>query len=261
MAEEKTTQPAAHEADSDALAKRLEAVERMIGENDALRRSIKLYSAGGILLIILILTMLFVQLVNHARNYDVAALGDELMESAEPVITGEIRALGHDLQSGAVEDFMDKLHSEFREEWPKIEEAAGDMGARLAKHTEEHVKLQLVEALATSFEECEADIRKIFPEFTIDELEKRLNASKDLFVEELVEVIELHLARVGASIEGIKSAVTRVASSHNVQYDAALRPGEAEQAFLDAIRDLLVYEIKPELGEAMADAVNEGGAQ
>jgi hypothetical protein len=90
-----------------------------------------------------------------------------------------------------------------------------------------------------------AELQRIFPDTSVEELQHQLEKAHGLFIEKLHEAIEDRIAMVAASLEQLKAQVREMARE-NIREQRTLE--EIECLFFEDLVDLLVYELKPELG-------------
>ena len=232
-------------ADND---RRIQKIEQMLNDNEVLRKTLRKYSICGILALLFVLFIFVYRLYDYGRNYDTDALVAALQVQAEENLVPEAEALVAELQDGLVADFGEKCMIELKNEMPNIQTEVGEMGGRLFDMSQKYVEERLVETMANSFEESEKELQEIFPEFNSAELEGNLNEASAFFIEELGLVLDAKLGKVSGSVEGLKSAVTRVGETSGIKELEGMAPEAVEEMLLDAIMDLVIYEIKPELG-------------
>lgn len=238
---------------------RLKEIQQTMKESEALRKKLRYVSLGGALAVLLLLGLFCYRLYAYATTYDTKKLRTQLLEESKPVIKAETDELIKTMQGEIVRNFVSKIKSNLKQEMPKINQEFIEMGGRLYDHSQEHVEKRLVDVLTKSFEDSEKEIQKAFPEFSTVDLHQRMEKVKPYFVEQLTHVIELRLAKVNASIDGLKSAVKRVQEAPGSEKYSKDQLSAVEDQLLDALLDLIVYEIKPELGREPAPM--NGGAK
>lgn len=245
-----------------ALAARLEQLEQKLRENDALRRKTRLWSLLGVLIILLLFLVFGLRLYGHVQSQFVAGLQDDPGEflkgfiaktDAEALFRREAQLALTQLNEDVRDKFMKALADEVQRAMPELEKQAIEMGGRLAEHAEEHVQTKISAALADSLEACFAEVQKAFPDLAEKDLNKHMEKANELFVERLHDVIEERYAKVDASLTGLKGAVKGVRNSKGSEELAKMNQGEVAEKLLDALVDVIVYELKPDLGAQAAE--------
>ncbi len=245
-----------------ALAERIAELEKVVRQNEVLRKQTRIWSLIGVLVILILLLVFVGRLWNHVNTSYYAQIrkdpaGFVQAFIAETDITPTLQREGQmavlQLREEIMQKFSKALFDELQKRMPEIEQKTVDMGGRLADHAKQHVEQKLNDTLADSLEKCFVEIRQTFPEFEDKELEKYIQKGQGHFVERLHDVIEDRYAKVDAHIVGLKNAVTRVKQSKGSDALSQDKQGEIAELLLDALVDLIVYELKPELGKEMAD--------
>ena len=255
MAESKPA-PAKEE---DALAQRLADVRSRIEVTEKLRKTHRNWSWLGVLLILFFLGLFVYRLYDHLDSSYVAPLNDEAQREefvkklvaesqADDVIKEEIQTLITQLTTEVIPEMQSKLGEEFVAARPEIEKAAMEAVERLQQFATENVELRLLEALTKGLEGLGDDLQTILPSFSVDQIEKQLQDSRDLFIDKLADVIEERIARVRSSVENLNDTVQK---SVELAKKDKMTLERANSEFLEALVDLLVYELKPELGDVL----------
>ncbi len=244
-----------------ALAGRIGQLEEKLKLIEVLRKKQRNFSLVGVLLLLSLLLLFVFRLYSHVNTTYVEPLNDETRRAAflqelarqtnaEKIVKQEVETFVKQLSEEVVPELMKQLTHEFTAARPEIEKAACDMGERLNKYILTDVQEQLAESLIQALEDLEQEIKTVLPEFSVEELQKHMDEAKALFIEKLTDLIEERIARVSASMESLKSTVTQRAKTGE---DAPYSLEAAQTELLEALVDLLVYELKPELGEEMAE--------
>ena len=245
--------------EEDALAQRLADVQSRIEVTEKLRKTHRNWSWLGVLLILFFLGLFVFRLYDHLDSSYVAPLNDEaqreeflkkLIEEsqAEDIVKEEIHTLITQLTTEIIPEMQSKLGEEFVTARPEIEKAVMEAVERLQLHATEHVELRLLEALTKGLEGLGDDLQDILPKFSVEQIEKQLASSRELFIDKLANVIEERIARVRASVENLDDTVKK---SVELAKKDKMTLERANSEFLEALVDLLVYELKPELGEVL----------
>ncbi|MCK5802918.1 MAG: hypothetical protein KAI66_08800 [Lentisphaeria bacterium] len=250
---------------------RLAAVEARLRSYDALSKRMKLVQRLGTLLILFFALLFVYRLYSHFHGYVVAfripaereVIVKEFLSQAkaEPIILGEAQALAKDVEKTIWPKILKDVIAEIGESKPELEKMANEMSDRLVKHVETRVTTQLTEALAQSYDDLEKDIRASFGDLTEEEFERDFEAAKGIFVTHFTNALEERMAKVQSGLEGLRETV-------RTHYGKGFAPGlnkeerlrAAEMEFLEAMIALIVYELKPELGDEPAQpTANQGG--
>jgi hypothetical protein len=239
---------------------RLARIQEMLEKNEALRKQRMVVSLVGmaVLLSILVLFLYRLKWLGEdmiAQSPDTAKV---VWEESQPVVEAELKALSADFKDKVIPELSQSMRAAFEREMPKFESEAREMGGRLYEHSTKDVEAKLIEALGKSLEASGDELATVFPKMSAPELEASLKKSGDLFVDRSYEVIELHISRVSASIDGLKGGVKKVAESRGADQLDAQRLDWAEEEVISALTDLVVYELKPALGEQPANS-GQGG--
>jgi hypothetical protein len=250
--------------DEAAVAERIEKLEAMLRQNDDLRRQTRVWSLVGVLVILALLGVFVLRIVNFVNDvyYTQVVENPQRFVAAfvkradvEPTLRREAETAIRQLQDEVLRKFAKTFYDDLKAAMPEIEKEVLAMGGRLEEHFKTHVEQRLNDALIESLEACAQEIVKAFPELTEKEVEKHLlsGAAKELFLEQLDEALEVRYAKVDASLQGLKDAVKMVRNSKGSEALAGMNQGEAAERLLDALVDVLVYELKPELGKQAAE--------
>ena len=249
-------------AGDEALAARIEQLENKLRENDSLRRRNRLWSLGGVLIILVLLLAFVFRLYSHLNRefvVDIQKDPEHFIKAfvAKADLEGALRREAQlaltQLNDEVRAKFLRSLSGELQKAMPELEAKAVDMGGRLADHAKEHVEQKINDALADSLEECFAEIEKAFPDLKEKDLEKHMAKAQTQFVERLHDVIEERYAKVDANLTGLKGAVKSVRNSKGSAEMAKMNQGEVAEKLLDALVDVVVYELKPDLGAQAAE--------
>jgi ribosomal protein S7 len=245
-----------------ALAARLEQLENKLRENDALRRKTRLWSLLGVLIILVLLLGFVFRLYNHLNREFVVEIQKDpeqflkafiARSDLEGAFRREAQLALTQLNEEVRDKFLKALAEELQKAMPELETKAVEMGGRLADHAEEHVQQKINDALAESLEACFDEIEKAFPDLEEKDLEKHMAKAQEHFVERLHDVIEERYAKVDASLTGLKGAVKGVRNSKGSEELGKMNQGEVAEKLLDALVDVIVYELKPDLGAQAAE--------
>lgn len=245
--------------EGDALAQRLVEVRTRLEVVEKLRKTLRNWSMLGVLLILLFLGLFVYRLYDHVNSSYVAPLNDEAQREqfikelvaesqAEDVIREEIHTLITQLTTEVLPEMQSKLGAEFVAARPEIEKAVTEAVERLQQFATENVELRLLEALTRGLEGLGDDLKVILPHFSVDQIEKQLASARSLFIDKLADVIEERIARVSSSVENLQGTVRK---SVELAKKDKMTLERANSEFLEALVDLLVYELKPELGDVL----------
>ena len=241
------------------LLERLGRIEDKIRNQDKLRTRQRLYSVIGVL-VILIFFGVFIYRIGAQINWYRTSLQDPIQRTillkqiiedshAQQLLATEGQLFIAQLKSEVLPEVQSAVATQMQRVMPDLRSAVLEMGGRLQDKTRKEIEEKLVEAMIRSFEAMETDLQKTFPEFSEKDIEEQLTKNKDYFVAELHDMIEDRLAGLQASLEALKTIVGNLGKEVEKE---GLSPDQAEALFLDAILELLAYELKPELGNEPA---------
>jgi hypothetical protein len=127
---------------------------------------------------------------------------------------------------------------------------ATEMGSRLTDFVKTTVADRLREAMLQSYNEMEAEIRKSFGDMPEAQFKKDFDASRDIFIQHFMVALDERLGKVQTGLEGLKETVrTHYGKDFAANLSGEERARHAEMVFIESLIDLIVYELKPELGD------------
>lgn len=282
----------------EALAQRLEAVEKKLRYVEVLRKRLRwVISLGALVLVLLILTFVarlwhqISRYPSYIKNFNqeafVRAVADPginlasltFSATADPEMDQAVRdaidesriTLRREAEIGrrmlvdnVLPDFYAKLLVEFQNQMPEIEKRGGDMADHLLDFTKKHVEERLLASLEKGIKNSEKEIQELFPNLDERHLIANLNEGRDIFVDRLHDVLEERVAMVSTHLDGLKSAADRVAKTKgysDLNPDPAVR-AEVEARLIETLLELAIYELDPVKGELLAvPAMVKGGAK
>ena len=173
------------------MAEALGKMEDQIKRIEVLRKKQRLASLAGIILLLIVLLVFVYRLYSHFEKSYFQALKDDsqrerfvtqIMSEAgvQRVVEAELEAGMAQLREDVIPELVTQITAEFSNARPDLEAAISTMGQRLNTHTRKYVEQRLVEALAKSLEEVEKELAQIFPDCSVDDIERQLNESKDI---------------------------------------------------------------------------------
>lgn len=241
------------------LLERLARIEDKIRNQDKLRTQQRVYSVIGVLLILLFFGV-FIYRIGAQINWYRTTLKDPLQRTvllnqivadshAQELLAAEGQLFLSQMRSQVLPEVQAAVAAEAQRVMPDLRNAVLEMGGRLQDKTRKEIEEKLVEAMIRSFEAMEKDLQKTFPEFSEKDIEEQLTRNKDYFVAELHDMIEDRLAGLQASLESLKTIVGNLGNEVDKE---GLTSDQVEALFLDAVLELLAYELKPELGNEPA---------
>jgi len=242
------------------VSEKLAQIEARIHLVDALRKRQGRASLVGILLLLVLLLVFVYRIYSHFDASYVKVLKDEkqreefltkMLEEtqAQEMVREQAYLLMDEMRNDIVPKLAAEIATEFRGSLPELQAAAGEATDRLTKYAKEHVEGRLIDALTKSLEGLDKELRRVFPELKLEELEEQLDRWKGVFIEELHDVIEERVARVDPSVRGLKTTVDQLAKT-------GPRPDtleEAEWKFIEALIELIAFELAPDLGKDKAE--------
>jgi hypothetical protein len=247
-------------ADEAALAGRVEGIEARIRAYEVFSRRAKIVQRIGMLLILGLLLLFVYRIYAHFRGYAVAMRDAEKREKilkeflsqakADEVLRAESQALVKDIQEKVLPKLFEDVVAEFNKSRPELEQMATDMGTRLTDFVKTAVADRLREAMVQSYNDMEAEIRKSFGDMPDEQFKKDFDASRDLFIQHFMFALDERLGKVQSGLEGLKETVkTHYGKDFAADLKGEERLQRAEMVFIEALIDLIVYELKPELGD------------
>lgn len=254
MAEDKENVSSGQDA---AVADRVEKLEELIQQNEALRKQSRVWSLVGVLLILTLLLVFVYRIWNHFDTQYITPIKDDHVAflntfvdetGVKPVINAQARIALQDLRDEVMNDFAETFYEELERRLPEIEEQAKEMGGNLTEHAEQHLTQRLNDALADSLEQAFTEVEAAYPTLKDADLQADMNKARDMFVEQLTASIETRYERVDSSLQGLQAAVERVRNSEGSAQLATMQQGEVVELLIDSLVDAIVYELKPELG-------------
>ncbi len=235
--------------DEAAILRRLESLETQITRHDDLQVKLKYISLSGLFLVLFFFLLFVYRLINYVRHYEVNILIDNLRAQSMEVVKPEIELFLNDLRSDLLPTFSKQLTDEFDKQMPLLKDTTLELGHRLEEKVRLHAEERLVESMITGLESSEKEIQIIFPAFTAENLEKQIGQSMTYYVDTLHDSLEERIAYISSSIETLKSSIMELGKSDAMKDHVPTTKEQAEAQVLDSILDLVVYEIKPELGD------------
>ena len=214
----------------------------------------------GVLLLLLFLGLFVYRLSAHFNQTYVQALRDDaqrrelitqLMEEskAKSIIEEQANMFATQLWGEVLPTMQEKLTQEIVANRPRAEKMVLEMGDRLSAHMQRSIEGRLSESLTKGIENMGGELQRIFPDTSAKELQNQIEHSQGVFIEKLHEAIEDRIALVAASLEQLKAQIREMAQE-NIREQRTIE--EVESLFLEDLVDLLVYELKPELGNEKA---------
>ena len=266
MADEQPKAP-----DETALAGRIEGIENRLRAYEATARRAKIVQRVGVLIVLALLVIFVYRIYAHFHGYVVsmkdAAQREAILKEfftqaqAEPILRAEAQALVKDIQEKVLPKVFEDVVAEFNKSKPELEQMALDMGTRLTEYVKTTIADQLKAAMEKSYSDMEAEIRKSFGDMPEEQFKKDFAASRDLFIKHFTEALDVRLGKIQTGLEGLKETVkTHYGANFAPELSGEARLQRAEMEFIEALIDLIVYELKPELGaEACRPAGQKGG--
>ena len=242
------------------MADRIAGIETRIRAFEVFSRRAKMVQRIGLLLILAVLLLFVYRIYAHFRAYAVALRDADQREAllkeffsqarADEVLRTEARALVQDIQEKVLPKVFEDVVAEFNKSKPELEQMATEMGLRLTDFVKTTVADRLREAMVQSYNEMEAEIRKSFGDVPDEQFKKDFAASRDIFIQHFTAVLDERLGKVQTGLEGLKDTVkTHYGKDFAAELTGEDRQRRAEMVFIEALIDLIVYELKPELGD------------
>ena len=247
-------------ADETALAGRVEGIEQRIRTFETFSRRAKMVQRIGMLLILALLLLFVYRLYAHFHGYAVAMrdavkrekiLKEFLSQAkADEVLRTEAQALVQDIQEKVLPKLFADVVAEFNKSKPELEQMATAMGMRLTDFVKTTVADRLRDAMVKSYNEMETEIRKSFGDMPDEQFKKDFEASRDIFIQHFTAALDERLGKVQTGLEGLKETIkTHYGKDFAADLKGEERQQRAEMVFIESLIDLIVYELKPELGD------------
>ena len=236
-------------SDETVLLSRLEKLETKIKEHDDTQRALRWISLTGIFAVLLCFSIFVYRLYDYVTNYEYQQLVQKIGNESANIIRPELEIFLRVLKEDLIPEFSEKFSSEFNKSIPTIKSKAMDLSEKLKVEVVHRTEERLLESMIASLENSSDDIKSIFPEFTPEDLEKQIGESIGFYVEKLHEVIEERIALVAASLEGLKNSTRQLQKSEEAAGMMPQTVSQAEEQLIDSLLELIVFEIRPELGK------------
>lgn len=249
-------------------AERLTAIAEKMRRADVLAHRRKEAQWVGTILILLLLGIFVYRLFAHFHDYATAFQDTERREQilqefleesdAQRIVLSELQSLTMQLEEELLPKLFDDIVLCLQEAQAELHDEAGAMGERLVEHTKKGLSEALAQALKKSFDSMEGELRTALKDMPEAEFTQNFEQAKAAFVEKLPDIIETGLARVQASLDVLQDSVRKCGERFEPSSPQVSRGTAAEGEFIEALVDLIVYELKPELGaEPVAAASDE----
>ncbi len=235
-----------------ALLKRLQSLETKIKEHDETQKMLRWISLTGILAILTCFGIFLYRLYDYGKNYQYQVLAQKVAAESVNIIRPEAEIFIRELRDDLVPEFTKKLSSEINKSMPVIKSKALDLSEDLKVQVRKQAEERLLESMISSLENSADDIKNVFPEFTPEDLERQIGQSMGFYVERLHQVIEERLAFITSSLEGLKNSTEKLKESEQFSELMPDSVNQAEEQLIDALMEIVVYEIRTELGNQPA---------
>ena len=244
-----------HQTKSDTeLVQRLKDLEEKIKRHDESQKKLRYISLLGIFLITSLMLVFVYRLYSYVENYDVQQVVEQVKMDTPGVLEPELDALVYDLTKDIFPVFSDHLINEFKQSMPDLRQAGLELSSALEIELRKRAEERLVESMVVSLEDSSDEIRRVFPDFSAEVLEEQLGKSMDYYIELLHDSIEDRIALVIASLEDLKNTAGTIGEAEGLEDLIPSNVGEAESGLLEGLLDLVVYEIKPEIGTELVES-------
>jgi cell division protein FtsB len=255
MADDKPKAP-----DETALAGRVDGIETRLRRSDALSKRAKIVQRIAVALLLFFVLLFVYRIYAHVRSYAVALKDADKREAilkeflsqarAEPILRSEAQSLVQDIQEKVLPKVFEDVVAEFNRSKPELEKMAAEMGTRLAEYVKTTVATRLKEAMTQSYSDLEAEIRKGFGEVTDEQFKRDFDASREIFIRHFSEQLELRLDKIQTGLEDLRETIkTHYGKDFAPELSGEEKLARAETVFIEALIDLIVYELKPDLGD------------
>ena len=234
------------------ILQRLDKLEIQLKEHDDTEKKLRFISLGGIFLILIFLGLFVFRLVNYIQNYKIQSVVEYVKADVGDYIKPELDMFVTELRSELLPIFFDNLTAEFKNSEPEIREAIEGLGNSLEIELRRLAEERLLDSIITSLENSGEEIKDIFPEFSAVNLEKQIGKSMEYYVEKLHDAIEHRVAMVAASLRDLKTTAEEIGGSEKLSQFGPQNNSDAEEQLINSLLDLIVYEIKPDIGSQTA---------
>jgi Rad3-related DNA helicase len=177
---------------------------------------------------------------------------DDLRAQSLEVVKPELEMFLTDLRTELLPTFSSQLTAEFQKRMPELKDTALELAHNLEDKIRLRAEERLIQSMIKGFETSETEIQLIFPAFTSENLEKQIGQSMDYYVDNLHDSLEERISYISSSLDALKATIREVGKSDDMKPHLPKTKEEAEEQVLDSILDLVVFEIKPALGDELA---------
>ncbi len=245
------------EKEDAATAARIDKLEAVLRENESLRTKTRVFSLVGILALVVILSVFALRLASHLKSSYVDAIEENpevFMKTfvydtnLHHLVASEAEAALIDLQKNALKNYSRALMENLEASMPEIEAQARKISDDMLAYTQEDIAERMKVALTASLEQAMTDLAKKYPQVGDADLEKHYEAAKNHFIVRLTDAIEERYANVEDSLKGIDDTVKEIGKGPGSEELNKLSQEEVASLFLDAIIDVIIHELRPEMG-------------
>ena len=230
------------------LLQRLQDLEEQILSHDNSQKKLRYISLVGICLITCLMLVFVYRLYDYVGNYDIEQVVEHIKQESPRLLQPELDALVYDLSTDIFPVFSSNLFAEFKQSMPELKEAGLNLSQNLEIEIRKRAEERLLESMIVSLENSSEEIRSVFPDFSSEVLEEQIGKSIDYYVERLHDSLEDRIAMVMSSLEDLKNTAGQISKAEGMEDLLPTNIGQAESEMLEAMLDLVVYEIKPEIG-------------
>ena len=232
---------------------KLENLEDKIKNFNTIQKRLKFISLSGVLLTCVLMATFIYRLYDYFVHYDYKKVMDQVSVEAKAVVQPEIDMFLAELRTDLLPVFFDHLIVGFKESTPEFRESTLKLADNLGREIRVRAEERFLVSLISSIEKSGEEIEEIFPDFSSEELEKQIGKSIDFYMETLHDSLEERIALASSSLIDLKNTAEALGQSTSSDSYPPQSSSEAEEQLLEALLDLVVYQIKPEMGIELAE--------
>lgn len=240
------------------LAKRLELLNGELAEIARLRGRLRWISLLGVLLLVGLLGVFAYRVVSYAGSIReperqqeyLAAISKEI--DTEALIAEQQEWVRREIVTNRAPAFVEKVRDRFEERLPEIGEALGGMQDRIVAQSQAQVEQRLTDAILSNLERNEKELSATFSHYDERKIQAEIERAKTIYAEAIHDVIEEKYAMLDPSIAAFQGRARGLAEAERLDEASA---EQLAQDITDTLVDLVVYELKPELGDLPATYV------
>lgn len=243
---------------SEALQGQLKTLEEHLEAIEQSKKQRNLVSIVGLLLIILAIALFVMNLSNFVKeksNNEVfqkellTKLGEDLKEVKN---NPNLQAMIGDVRAEILPHLAKQIVARFKKDVPKFKAKGEDFAKDMQDYLENDVKEKLVKSLSESLVDVEDIIREKYPDITMEDLKKVLDATQAEFVIAITNVIEARIDSVRIDIDELKASVAKFKNCDEYKQLDPAHPdtlSHVKLQMVESMLELVIYQINPQKGK------------